>query len=168
LPTLAYNSQWFSRKDRRNNAYTFNNGFRKVHVGGYFKVSRFTIDSVTAREILDSRGNPTVEVDVITRTGVLGRADTPAGRSRGTHEAVEIRDGGRRYGGLGVRKAVEIVNRKLAPLLRGMDARRQRDIDRKMIEFDGTENKSKLGGNVTVAASWAVAKAAANALSVPI
>ena len=131
-------------------------------------MSQFTIASVNAREILDSRGNPTVEVDVVTQTGVLGRADTPAGRSRGTYEAVEIRDGGRRYGGLGVRKAVEIVNRKLAPLLRGMDARRQRDIDRKMIEFDGTENKSKLGGNVTVAASWAVAKAAANALSVPI
>jgi len=129
---------------------------------------QFTIASVNAREILDSRGNPTVEVDVVTQTGVLGRADAPAGRSRGTYEAVEIRDGGRRYGGLGVRKAVEIVNRKLAPLLRGMDARRQRDIDRKMIEFDGTENKSKLGGNVTVAASWAVAKAAANALSVPI
>jgi enolase len=131
-------------------------------------VSQFTIDSVTAREILDSRGNPTIEVDVVTQTGVLGRADAPAGRSRGTYEAFEIRDGGRRYGGLGVRKAVDIVNRNAAPLLRGMDVRSQRDIDRKMIKFDGTENKSKLGGNVTVATSWAVAKAAANALSIPI
>jgi enolase len=131
-------------------------------------VNQFTIDSVTAREILDSRGNPTIEVDVITQTGVLGRADTPAGRSRGTYEAFEIRDGGRRYGGLGVRKAVEIVNRRVAPLLRGGDVRRQRDLDRKLIEFDGTDNKCKLGGNVTVATSWAVAKAAANALSIPI
>jgi enolase len=131
-------------------------------------VTKFTIDSVTAREILDSRGNPTIEVDVVTQTGVLGRADTPAGRSRGTYEAFEIRDGGRRYHGLGVRKAVNIVNRKVDPLLRGMDVRRQRDIDQKMIDFDGTENKSKLGGNVTVATSWAVAKAAANALSIPL
>jgi enolase len=131
-------------------------------------VNQFTIDSVTAREILDSRGNPTIEVDVVTQTGVLGRADTPAGRSRGTYEAFEIRDGGRRYAGLGVRKAVQIVNHMIAPRLRGMDVRRQRDIDQKMIEFDGTENKSKLGGNVMVATSWAVAKGAANALCIPI
>jgi enolase len=118
--------------------------------------------------VLDSRGHPTIEVDVVTEGGVLGRADTPAGRSKGKHEAFEIRDGGKRYGGLGVQKTINIVNRTVAPLLRGMDVRRQREIDQAMIERDGTENKSKLGGNVITATSWAVAKAAANALSIPI
>jgi len=131
-------------------------------------LSQFGIRRVTAREVLDSRGHPTIEVDVVTEGGVLGRADTPAGRSKGKHEAFEIRDGGKRYGGLGVQKTINIVNRTVAPLLRGMDVRRQREIDQAMIERDGTENKSKLGGNVITATSWAVAKAAANALSIPI
>ena len=131
-------------------------------------MSQFGIRRVTAREVLDSRGHPTIEVDVVTEGGVLGRADTPAGRSKGKHEAFEIRDGGKRYGGLGVQKTINIVNRTVAPLLRGMDVRRQREIDQAMIERDGTENKSKLGGNVITATSWAVAKAAANALSIPI
>ncbi|MCD6530364.1 phosphopyruvate hydratase [Candidatus Bathyarchaeota archaeon] len=128
----------------------------------------FRIKSVKAREILDCRGEPTIEVDVITECGALGRADAPAGRSRGRYEAFEIRDGGRRYGGRGVQKAVKIVNEVIAPMLRGMDVRRQREIDYTMIEYDGTENKSKLGGNVMVATSLAVAKAAAKALSLPL
>jgi len=130
--------------------------------------NRFKIKSVKAREVLDCRGEPTIEVDVITEGGVLGRADAPAGRSRGKYEAFEIRDGGKRYGGRGVQKAVKIVNEIIAPMLKGMDVRQQREIDYTMIEYDGTENKSKLGGNTMVATSWAVAKAAANALSLPL
>lgn len=130
--------------------------------------NRFKIKSVKAREVLDCRGEPTIEVDVITEGGALGRADAPAGRSRGKYEAFEIRDSGKRYGGRGVQKAVKIVNEIIAPMLKGMDVRQQREIDYTMIEYDGTENKSKLGGNVMVATSWAVAKAAANALSLPL
>lgn len=129
---------------------------------------RFQIKSVKAREILDCRGDPTVEVDVITEADVLGRADTPAGRSRGMYEAFELRDGGKRYKGLGVQGAVRVVNEVISPLLIGMDVRRQRDIDYKMIEYDGTEFKSKLGGNAMVATSLAVAKAAANSLSLSL
>jgi len=128
----------------------------------------FRIGAVKAREILDSRGRPTIEVDVVTEGAVLGRADTPAGTSRGRHEAFEMRDGDRRYGGFGVQKAVKTVNEIIAPLLKGMDVRQQREIDHTMIEYDGTEDKSKLGGNSMVATSWAVAKAAANALSLPL
>lgn len=131
-------------------------------------MDEFKIKSVKAREILDCRGDPTIEVDVITQAGAHGRADTPAGRSRGKHEAFELRDGGKRYGGLGVQKAVRTVNEVIAPLLQGMDVRQQREIDYIMIDFDGTEEKSKLGGNSMVATSWAVAKAAANALSLPV
>jgi enolase len=132
------------------------------------KEKDFRIKDVKAREILDCRGEPTIEVDVVTESGTLGRADAPAGRSRGTYEAFEIRDGDKRYGGLGVQKAVKVVNEVIAPMLRGMDVRRQREIDYAMIEYDGTENKSKLGGNVMVATSLAVAKAAANDLSLPL
>jgi enolase len=131
-------------------------------------LSQFTIRNVQAREVLDSRGNPTVEVDVITEGGVLGRADTPAGRSRGRYETFEIRDGGQRYHGLGVQAAVNTVNRVVAPLLKGMDVREQRKIDQELIEHDGTENKSKIGGNAITATSLAAAKAAANSLSLPI
>jgi len=131
-------------------------------------LDRFNIKTVKAREILDSRGNPTVEVDVTTESGVLARADAPAGRSRGTYEAFEMRDGGKRYDGLGVRKAVKVVNDVIAPLLKGMDVRKQREVDYAMIRRDGSENKSKLGGNAMVATSWAVAKAAANALGLPV
>lgn len=126
------------------------------------------IKAIKAREILDCRGNPTLEVDVLTEDGVLGRADTPAGRSRGKYEAFEIRDGGKRYNGLGVQKAVKIVNEKIAPLLKGRDVEQQREIDYMLIENDGTENKSNLGGNVMVATSMAVAKAAANTLHLPL
>lgn len=128
----------------------------------------FRIRTVKAREILESTGLPTIEVDVITEGGVLGRADTPAGTSRGRHEAFEMRDGGKRYGGFGVQKAVKTVNEIIAPILKGMDVRQQREIDYMMIEHDGTEDKSKIGGNSMVATSWAVAKAAANTLSLPL
>ena len=131
-------------------------------------MSRFNVQNIRAREVLDSRGHPTIEVDVMTEGGVLGRADTPAGRSRGTYEAFEMRDGGRRYHGLGVQKAVNMVNRVVAPLLKGMDVREQRKIDQALIERDGTENKSKIGGNAITATSWAVAKAAASSLCLPI
>lgn len=130
--------------------------------------SDFRIRTVKAREILDCRGDPTIEVDVTTEGGVLGRADTPAGRSRGKYEAFEMRDGGRRYDGLGVQNAVKTVNDIIASLLKGVDVREQRNIDYLLIEHDGTENKKNLGGNAMVATSWAVAKAAASALSLPL
>ena len=122
---------------------------------------RFEIVRVRAREVLDSRGNPTVEVDVATRGG-FGRAAVPAGASKGAHEALELRDGGRRYHGRGVLKAVRNVNEVIAPKVVGMDARRQYEIDRLMVELDGTRNKSKLGANAILGVSLAVAKAAAD------
>ncbi len=128
----------------------------------------FKIEEVKARWIIDSRARPTVEVDVITRGGGYGRAAAPAGASRGKHEAVEIRDGGKTFGGYGVVRAVENVNKIIAPAIIGMDSRRQRDIDYKMIELDGTPNKSKLGGNAIVATSLAVAKAAADTYGQPL
>jgi len=131
-------------------------------------MGRFDIKTIKAREILDCRGNPTVEVDVITEAGVLGRADVPAGRSRGKHEALELRDGGSRYAGRGVLTAVKNVNEIIYPKLKGMDVRKLSAIDTSMIELDGTENKTKLGGNAIVGVSLAVAKAAANALEIPL
>ena len=128
----------------------------------------FDIQNIRAREILDSRGHPTIEVDVLTESGVLGRADAPAGRSRGTYEAFEMRDGGRRYHGLGVHGAVNSVNLVIARLLKGLDVREQRRIDQILVERDGTEFKSRLGGNAVTATSLAVAKAAANSLSLPL
>jgi len=118
------------------------------------------IISVWAREILDSRGNPTVEVDVITQGGI-GSAAAPSGASTGKHEAVELRDGGSRYLGKGVRKAVENVNTIIAPELEGMDVTKQQEIDLKMRELDGTKDKSRLGANAIVATSMAVLRAAA-------
>jgi len=126
------------------------------------------IKSVRGREILDCRGNPTIEVDVLTEDNVLGRADAPAGRSRGRYEAFELRDGGSRYDGLGVQKAVNAVNEKISPLLKGKDVRSQKEIDSLLIEADGTEDKSNLGGNSITATSIAVARAGANALSIPL
>lgn len=128
----------------------------------------FLIKYVRGREIIDSRGNPTVEVDVVTEANVLGRASAPAGRSRGKYEAVEIRDGSKRYHGLGVQKAVKIVNETVSSILKGMDVRMQREIDNVLIECDGTEDKSRLGGNVLTATSLAVAKAAAISLKLPL
>jgi len=128
-----------------------------------------TIDSVFAREILDSRGNPTVEVDVVLEGGTLGRAAVPSGASTGEREAVELRDGDKsRYLGRGVRKAVAAVNDALAPEVIGEDATDQPLVDRLMIDLDGTEFKDKLGANAILAVSLAVAKAAAEASGLPL
>ncbi len=126
------------------------------------------IRSIHAREILDSRGNPTVEVDVLLADGTLGRAAVPSGASTGEHEALELRDKQKRYLGKGVRKAVEHVNHKIAPVLRGRRADRQEEIDRRMLELDGTDNKRKLGANATLGVSLAVAQAAAAAAGEPL
>ncbi len=127
------------------------------------------IEDIKAREILDSRGNPTVEVDVVLGNGVMGRAAVPSGASTGTHEAVELRDGDpKRYGGKGVLKAVENVNNLIAPELKGQDATNQIAIDRFLIELDGTPNKARLGANATLGVSLAVAKAAAAATGLPL
>jgi enolase len=125
------------------------------------------IRKIVAREILDSRGNPTVEVDCLLGSGVMGRAAVPSGASTGEHEAIELRDGGKRYKGKGVRKAVANVNDVIAPKLRGRDARRQEAIDRFLIELDGTPAKRKLGANALLGVSLAVAKAAAAAAGEP-
>ena len=123
-----------------------------------------TIIDIHAREILDSRGNPTVEVDVILEDGTLGRAAVPSGASTGAYEAVEMRDGEKaRYMGKGVQKAVAGVNGELADTLVGFDATEQAAIDAVMIEMDGTENKGRLGANAILGVSMAVAKAAAEA-----
>jgi enolase len=128
-----------------------------------------TITDVYAREILDSRGNPTIEVDVELECGVKGRAAVPSGASTGEHEAVELRDGDKmRYGGKGVLNAVENVNDKIAEEVIGFDALDQIGIDKMMIQLDGTPNKSKLGANAILGVSMAVAKAAAQALGVPL
>lgn len=127
------------------------------------------IDSVEAREILDSRGNPTVEVDVYLEDGSMGRAAVPSGASTGEHEAVELRDGDKsRFMGKGVTKAVENVRNELAPEVEGLDALDQVEIDRTMIELDGTENKGRLGANAILGVSMAVARAAADHLALPL
>src|ERR1051325_2694551 len=127
------------------------------------------IDQIHAREILDSRGNPTVEADVILVTGERGRAAVPSGASTGEHEAVELRDGDpKRYDGKGVLKAVANVNDIIAPKLKGGDALDQRAIDQKLIELDGTENKSRLGANALLAVSMATARAAASSRKLPL
>jgi enolase len=121
-----------------------------------------TIQDMRSREILDSRGNPTVEVEVLLAGGAQGRAAVPSGASTGAHEALELRDGNaKRYLGKGVTKAVKNVTEKILPALEGMDALDQLTIDRTMLELDGTETKSKLGANAILAVSLAVAKAAA-------
>ncbi|OYW48892.1 MAG: phosphopyruvate hydratase [Novosphingobium sp. 28-62-57] len=127
------------------------------------------IIDIHAREILDSRGNPTVEVDVLLEDGSFGRAAVPSGASTGAHEAVELRDGDKaRYLGKGVTKAVTAVNSDIAECILGLDAEDQRDIDLAMIELDGTENKSRLGANAILGVSLAVAKAAADARGLPL
>jgi enolase len=124
--------------------------------------------SVHARQIFDSRGNPTVEVDVVTENGVLGRAAVPSGASTGEHEAMELRDGGKDYMGKGVLTAVKNVNKIIAEELLGTSVFEQNYIDQMMIELDGTKNKSKLGANAILGVSLAVAKAAANELEMPL
>ena len=128
-----------------------------------------TIVDIFAREILDSRGNPTVEADVLLQSGAFGRAAVPSGASTGVHEAVELRDGDKsRYMGKGVEKAVENVNEAISDALIGFDSESQIDVDRTMIELDGTENKGKLGANAILAVSMAVAKAQADELGMPL
>src|SRR3989339_622393 len=127
------------------------------------------IKKVWAREILDSRGNPTVEVDVVLDNGVLGRAAVPSGASTGENEALELRDGDKgRYLGKGVLKAVENVNTVIAREIIGMDASDQVAIDKKLLALDGTKTKSKLGANAMLGVSLAVARAAADALDMPL
>ncbi|UJH66587.1 phosphopyruvate hydratase [Allomuricauda sp. SCSIO 65647] len=126
------------------------------------------IINIHARQILDSRGNPTVEVDVVTENGILGRAAVPSGASTGEHEAVELRDGGKSFMGKGVSKAVDNVNTVIAEELVGVSVFEQNHIDETMIALDGTPNKSKLGANAILGVSLAVAKAAANELGMPL
>jgi enolase len=126
------------------------------------------IVGVRAREVLDSRGNPTLEAEVELEGGAVGRAMVPSGASTGTHEALELRDGGSRYGGKGVRRAVASVNERIAPELIGMDALDQEAVDRAMLELDGTPNKANLGANAILGVSLATARAAAEALGLPL
>src|SRR5579863_5046844 len=127
------------------------------------------IVDIAAREILDSRGNPTIEVDVVLEDGSMGRAAVPSGASTGKLEAVELRDGDKaRFGGKGVLKAVEAVNRDIFDALAGMDAEDQVAIDEALIKLDGTANKAKLGANAILGTSLAVAKAAADVSGLPL
>src|SRR4029079_18025688 len=126
------------------------------------------ITDIIGREILDSRGNPTVEVDVVLEDGARGRAAVPSGASTGAHEAVELRDGGKRYLGKGVRKAVDAVNGEIFDAVGGMDAEAQLKIDETLIALDGTPNKSRLGANAVLGVSLAAAKAAAASHRAPL
>ena len=127
------------------------------------------IVKIAGREILDSRGNPTIEVDVILASGITGRAAVPSGASTGENEALELRDGDKkRYGGKGVLNAVKNINEVIAPALLGMSTLEQRAIDKKMLVLDGTKTKSKLGANAILGVSLAVAKAAAGYLDIPL
>lgn len=126
------------------------------------------IESVHAREILDSRGNPTLEVEVRLESGIAARASSPSGASTGRREAVELRDGDARFGGKGVQKAVNILNEEVAKLVKGMDAREQGSLDERIIRADGTEDKRRFGGNGTIALSMAVARAGALAKGIPL
>src|SRR5688572_1311012 len=128
-----------------------------------------SIVDVVAREILDSRGNPTLEADVLLESGVMGRAAVPSGASTGSREAIELRDGDkRRYGGKGVLKAVEYVNTEISEAVVGLDATEQAFIDKTLLDLDGTENKSRLGANAMLAVSMAVARAAAEESGLPL
>src|SRR5881275_3034049 len=133
-------------------------------------VTRFmsAIEHVTAREVLDSRGNPTIEVEVFLESGAKGRAIVPSGASTGAHEAVELRDGGDRFGGKGVQTAVANVDGDIADSIEGLEALDQRGIDSALIDLDGSDNKGRLGANAILGVSLAVAKAAADELEVPL
>ncbi len=144
-------------------------GLRKAVLVRAENMASTTINRIHAREILDSRGNPTIEVDVRVESGALGRAAIPSGASTGEHEAWELRDGNKsRFGGKGVKKAVANVNDKIAPALKGWDALDQAKIDKKLIELDGTPNKNNLGANALLGVSLAVAHAAAVAENLPL
>ena len=156
--------------------HTRQTGFALADIIGYesAKIHHFGTENMTAildikaREILDSRGNPTVEVDVLLEDGSLGRAAVPSGASTGAHEAVELRDGGSRYQGKGVEKAVDAVNTQILEAIVGMEAEDQLLVDQAMIDLDGTANKSKLGANAILGVSLALAKAAASASGLPL
>ena len=127
------------------------------------------IQKIKAREILDSRGNPTVEADVILSDGSVGRSAAPSGASTGIYEALELRDGdSTRYGGKGVLSAVENINSLIFPAIKGIDASDQEEIDTKILEIDGTDNKSTVGANASLAVSLAAAKAAARSRNTPL
>ena len=127
------------------------------------------IVDIVGREILDSRGNPTVECDVLLESGTMGRAAVPSGASTGSREAIELRDGETgRYGGKGVLRAVEFVNTEVTEAIVGLDASEQSFIDRTLVDLDGTQNKSRLGANAMLAVSMAVAKAAAEEAGLPL
>ena len=126
------------------------------------------IASVQARQILDSRGNPTVEVDVTLESGAQGRAAVPSGASTGTREALELRDGGTEFGGKGVRTAVNNVEGEIAAAVKGLDAAEQRELDAAMIELDGTDGKSRLGANAILGVSMSAARAAAAEADLPL
>ena len=144
-------------------------GVKLSKVGGDFMSKDTAIKKIIGREILDSRGNPTVEVDCILESGVMGRAAVPSGASTGEHEAVELRDGDKkRYSGKGVLKAVSNINKELASVLKGKDVSEQAALDKEMIALDGTENKSRLGANAILGVSMAAAKAAANYKKIPL
>ena len=128
----------------------------------------FSIEKIHARQIMDSRGNPTIECDVTLSGGAFGRASVPSGASTGSFEALELRDGGNTYMGKGVSKAVDNVNKIIAPEIIGMDAENQTDVDEKMLALDGTPNKDKLGANAILSVSLAVAHAVANAKHIPL
>ncbi|MFH0966379.1 MAG: phosphopyruvate hydratase, partial [Methanobacteriota archaeon] len=127
-----------------------------------------TINQIKSREILDSRGNPTVEVDITLKSGITGRAACPSGASTGIHEAVERRDGGKRYAGKGVLGAVTSVTADIAPALIGMDAADQTGIDARMIDLDGTQNKGRFGANAILTVSMAAARAVAISQNIPL
>ncbi|WP_369699473.1 phosphopyruvate hydratase [Deinococcus sp. YIM 77859] len=129
---------------------------------------RMNIEKVIAREVLDSRGNPTVEAEVHLDSGAVGRAIVPSGASTGTHEALELRDGGERYSGKGVLKAVQNVNEVLGPAVVGLDASEQGAVDAALLSVDGTPNKERMGGNAILAVSLATARAAAHELDIPL
>jgi enolase len=128
----------------------------------------FQIEEILARQILDSRGNPTIEVDMYLNSGCFGRASVPSGASKGSREAIELRDGGKKFGGKAVTDAIKNVHEKILQELKGRDVRNQREIDKAMIELDGTENKSNLGANAILACSLAAAKAGADCCGQPL
>ena len=140
--------------------------YTSLHLG-YSGVKMYDIESINAREILDSRGNPTIQAIVKTSTE-SGTAAVPSGASTGTNEALELRDGGERYGGKGVLQAVDNVKNRIAPEITGMNVLNQTKIDKRMIDLDGTEDKSELGANAILAVSLATARAAANSLNIPL
>src|ERR1043165_4242861 len=162
-------TDWFSKSNALRSAArcASNSRYNKLTEKGKLRMS--WIEHVQAREILDSRGNPTVEAEVVLADGAMGRAAVPSGASTGEHEAVELRDGDKkRYGGKGVLKAVQNVNDIIAPALQGFDALDQAEVDRALIDLDGTKNKSKLGANALLAVSMATARAAAVQLEIPL